>query len=81
MSPHRLRQVEDLYHSAWEQAPEQRGGFLAEACRGDEELRREVKSLLAQSSSGDVMERPAPEFAADLLAGVCEPPFRRGNRG
>jgi serine/threonine protein kinase len=64
----RLQQVEELYHSAREREPDGRAAFLAEACRGDKELRREVESLLAQSGSGDVMERPALEVAAGLLA-------------
>jgi len=67
MNRERLRQVEALYHSAWERERGERGAFLAEACRGDEELRREVESLLEQSGSGDVMERPALEVAAGLL--------------
>jgi len=68
MSPDRLRQVEELYHSTRERERGERGVFLAEACLGDEELRLEVESLLAQSGSGDVMERPALEVAASLLA-------------
>jgi hypothetical protein len=69
MNPGRLQQVEDLYHSAREHDTGQRGAFLAEACCGGEELRREVESLLAQNVAGDVMERPALEVAAGLLAG------------
>jgi serine/threonine-protein kinase len=70
MNPARLQQVEELYHSAREREAGQRGAFLAEACGGDDDLRREVESLLAQSASGDVMERPAVEVAASLLGPV-----------
>jgi Tol biopolymer transport system component/predicted Ser/Thr protein kinase len=66
MSPDRLRQVEELYHSARERVAGQRGAFLAEACQDDEDLRREVESLLAQSVSEDVMERPALDLAGSL---------------
>jgi predicted Ser/Thr protein kinase/WD40 repeat protein len=69
MNPDRLRQVEELYHSARERERGERGAFLVEACGGDDELRREVESLLAQTASGDVMERPALEVAARLLTG------------
>src|SRR5713226_6198401 len=65
MTPERLRQIEELYHSAREREPNERAAFLAQACRGDEELRREVEQLLAQHASSDnILDRPA----ADLLA-------------
>ena len=47
MTPERLQQIEELYHSAREREPGQRAAFLAEACRGDEELRQELDQLLA----------------------------------
>ena len=50
MSPERRRQIEELYQAALERNPGRRAGFLAEACRDDAELRREVDSLLAQDS-------------------------------
>jgi eukaryotic-like serine/threonine-protein kinase len=67
MTPERLQQIQELYHAAREQTRAARPGFLAEACRADKELRREVESLLAQDAG--VMERPAMEVAAELLAG------------
>ena len=69
MQSERWQQVERLYHSALERAPALRQAFLAEACGGDEELRREVESLLAQESSpsGELKGRPAREGAASLL--------------
>src|SRR6202165_1072759 len=65
MTPERWQQVDQLYHSALEREPGQRSAFLLEACGGDEELRREVESLLAQD--GSTLDRPAWEGAADLL--------------
>ena len=62
MSPERLRQVEELYHSARERPPEDRAELLAQA---DPELRHEVEALLAQD--GGVLDRPAMEVAAKLL--------------
>ncbi|SPE38264.1 putative Calcium/calmodulin-dependent protein kinase [Candidatus Sulfopaludibacter sp. SbA6] len=52
MRPDRWRQVELLYHSALEREEPARDAFLREACRGDEELRCEVRSLLDQTESG-----------------------------
>jgi serine/threonine protein kinase len=52
MRPDRWRQVELLYHSALERQEPARDAFLRDACREDEELRCEVRSLLDQSESG-----------------------------
>jgi Tol biopolymer transport system component/predicted Ser/Thr protein kinase len=46
MSPENWKRVEELYHAALERPPEERAPFLADACRGDEPVRREVESLL-----------------------------------
>lgn len=66
MTPERLRQIEELYHGAREREPNERAAFLAEACRGDEELRQELDQLLApdSSTSDNILDNPA----ADLLA-------------
>src|SRR2546422_1123208 len=65
MTPERLRQIEELYHSARKREPNERAAFLAEACRDDEELRQELDQLLAPDSSSDnILDSPA----ADLLA-------------
>jgi tRNA A-37 threonylcarbamoyl transferase component Bud32 len=64
MTSERLQQIQDLYHAALERAIPDRAALLAQA---DPELRREVESLLVQNG-GPIMERPAMEVAADLLA-------------
>ena len=46
MLAERWTEIERLYHSARERAPEERRSFLETACSGDEELLREVESLL-----------------------------------
>jgi serine/threonine protein kinase/Tol biopolymer transport system component len=58
MAPERWQKIERLYHSALECAPESRAAFLKEATGGDEDLRREVVSLLEQSDEG-MLDRPA----------------------
>jgi tetratricopeptide (TPR) repeat protein len=58
--------VEELYEQVRAMAPEDRGSFLAEACRGDSRLEREVSSLLAH---GD----PAEAFFASLADAVVSP--------
>src|SRR5260370_32565721 len=66
MNTDRWQRVKDLFSQACERAPEERGSFLAEACRGDEELRREVSSLLeSHQETGSVFDKPvAPAIAA-----------------
>jgi eukaryotic-like serine/threonine-protein kinase len=69
MEQQRWRQVEQLYHSAKERDPSRRHAFLAEVCRGDGELRREIESLLAQDGSRDcVLDRPVVELMGDSTA-------------
>jgi eukaryotic-like serine/threonine-protein kinase len=68
MKPERWQQINDLFQSATECAPEQRAVFLEEACRGDESLRREVESLIAcYERAEDFIESPAFEVAPELL--------------
>jgi eukaryotic-like serine/threonine-protein kinase len=72
MTSERWRQVEAVYHSAAERGLSERGAFLDEACHGDEALRREVESLLAQeTSAGILLERPVWEPAANSSASVA----------
>jgi hypothetical protein len=51
MTPDRWQKIEELYHSAREREGSQRIAFLNEACAGDEMLRREIESLLAEEKS------------------------------
>jgi hypothetical protein len=50
MKPERWRQVDQLFQSVLELAPEDRLAFIHEACGGDDSLRREVEALLAADS-------------------------------
>ena len=70
MSPERFRKVEALYHDALEHMPAHRSAFLAEACGGDEELKREVESLLEhRSASGTgILDRPPAELVTETSA-------------
>jgi len=61
--------VSQLYRGALEREESQRADYLAAACAGDEELRLEVESLLAQEAKAeDFLEKPAVEMAAQALA-------------
>ena len=52
-APERWRRVQDLCHAALEREALHRDAFLAEACGGDDELRREVESLLVHAGGVD----------------------------
>jgi serine/threonine protein kinase/Tfp pilus assembly protein PilF len=67
MDPQRWQQIEQLYYSALERDPSERGGFLINACQGDGELLREVESLLKQSGSTEALvDRKAWAAVQDL---------------
>ena len=68
MNAERWQQINDLFHSAAELAPKERAAFLEQACRGDESLCREVKSLLtSHERTKSFMEAPAFEVTPELL--------------
>ena len=61
MQAERWREVEQLFHGACEQAPEQRRAYLDSACGGDEALRKEVESLLDnQELAATFLETSSP---------------------
>jgi Tol biopolymer transport system component len=60
MTSDRWRQVEELCHAALARPDAERAPFLAVACAGDDALRREVESLLAQEPrAAGFMSAPA----------------------
>src|SRR5215831_3604505 len=82
MSPDRFRRIAELYHAAREATPDERAALLAQT---DPDTRREVESLLSESSGGEFLDRPAmrnaPELLADatltrLRSGACLGPYR-----
>ncbi|MEK7409527.1 MAG: serine/threonine-protein kinase, partial [Acidobacteriota bacterium] len=84
MTPARWRQIEELFDSAVELEPARRKPFLVAACAYDEELRREVESLLACDERTErFLEFPALEMAetarsvpAQLASGEQLGPYR-----
>jgi eukaryotic-like serine/threonine-protein kinase len=67
MKAERWKQVNDLFQSALEHAPGERVAFLDEACHDDEDMRREVESLLTSHERAEnFIEVPAFEVAPEL---------------
>ena len=72
MKPERWNKIESIFHKALDAEEGRRGAVIEESCAGDEDLRREVESLLAQhKNAGDFIETPA--FAAEA-GSVRRPP-------
>ena len=62
MKPERWNKVEDIFHKVLDAEAGRRAAVLEESCDGDEDLRREVESLLAQhKTDGSFIETPAFE--------------------
>ena len=67
MTPERWQQIEELYHAARARREADPAAFLAEACAGDEAVRREVQSLLAHPAAADAfLAVPAAVMARQL---------------
>jgi serine/threonine protein kinase/Tol biopolymer transport system component len=65
MKPDEWRQIERIYLEALERPSERRPAFLAEACGGNDAIRREVESLLVYETELDqFLETPPGDFAA-----------------
>src|SRR5260370_24557808 len=80
MKPERLEQIDQVFQSALDFAPEQRSVFLNEACASDPELRAEGESLLsAHQLAGDFIEDSASDVAASLLEKSPQPPRTVGD--
>ena len=63
----RSDRLDELFHQALTKSKEGRAAFLAEACRDDAELARELQSMLeALEKAGEFMEVPALEVAAKM---------------
>ena len=68
MTPERWQQIEDLCHRALALTDEQRAEFVTRACAADEELRREVESLIAGASRAEgFMSLPAVALAGSVV--------------
>jgi eukaryotic-like serine/threonine-protein kinase len=77
MKPERWSKVESIFHKALEAEESRRAVVLEESCAGDEDLRREVESLLAHhKEAGSFIETPA---FADARAYPLRPPSSRSS--
>src|SRR5262245_1849997 len=68
MTPEQWHRVKEVFEAALDRAPEERSGFLGQACAGDDLLHSEVKSLLSSyEQEKSFMDTPAASLAAESL--------------
>ena len=68
MKPERWKQVDELLEAALECPSTERASFLDRACAGDDELRRELESLIISDGHAEVfIESPPARMASDLF--------------
>ena len=73
MEAERLKKIEEIYHAALEVLPAERQSFLDESCGDDEDLRREVESLIAVNrTSNNIFDTP-PQTIYRVLAKPNQP--------
>src|SRR5215510_5028395 len=59
MTPERWRQVEEIFQAALDLSPEERNRYVSEVCAEDNDLKRDVESLLSQyDSAGELLDEP-----------------------
>src|SRR2546425_1265258 len=72
MTAEQWKQLQSLCNRARQVNPAERAAFLTAACHGDEQLRREVESLLEygdRAQANDFLEKPALASIHASLAG------------
>jgi len=68
VTPERWKQVEAVFERALELAADQRAALLQNSCNGDEELRREVQSLLdSHARAGSFIDQPSLFIASEEI--------------
>ncbi len=69
MTPERWAQIRQIFEGALERSQRDRAAYLRVMCAGDNDLRREVETLLAShDQSGDFLNAPAVDLNRALLA-------------
>jgi formylglycine-generating enzyme required for sulfatase activity/dienelactone hydrolase len=78
MTPERWKLLEEIYHTARARQPEDCAAYLAEACGNDEDLRRQIESLLVHGEVLSKLGSGAPSLASSqtLEKGTMVGPYR-----
>jgi len=78
VNPEQWERIKEIFASALERGPAERGEFLRQACRGEESIRTELESLLSSYDSAGTATASAPTAAGDAedLAGQKIGPYQ-----
>ncbi len=69
MSPEQWKKIDELLDAALDLPPERHAAYLDEVCAGDEELRRELASLLAaHEKAGSFIETPPAQGISTVFS-------------
>jgi eukaryotic-like serine/threonine-protein kinase len=74
MTSERWKQVETAFEQALDLGAEERSAFLEQACKGDDELRREVESLLNAHAQAGTFIDDRSQFHQELDSGESAAP-------
>ena len=85
MTPERWAQIRQIFDGALERPEVDRAAYLRVVCARDDELRREVESLLpSHDSAGDFLDKPAASFRpmtqTMISSGIDIPEYPPGYR-
>ena len=64
----RWERISAVFDEAMARDPAERPQFVRESCADEPEIRRQVESMLAETDRPQLIDRPALESVADLLA-------------
>jgi eukaryotic-like serine/threonine-protein kinase len=68
MQRERWQQIEEIFHAALKVEESRRARFLAQLCKGDDDLRRRLESLLVHHHDKEsILDSPALDMAAQSL--------------
>lgn len=69
MNPERWARVKEIFHAALEREEKERPEFVAKACGADEELCREIESLLREHSTAPPIVSPVrqPDLSGQII--------------
>ncbi|HKY05250.1 MAG TPA: serine/threonine-protein kinase, partial [Blastocatellia bacterium] len=68
MTPERWHQIEEIFFAALDLPPGERDSFIKEACAGDDQLHKEVESLLAKEDEQETLMATAIQAVARSLS-------------
>ena len=66
MTPERWQQIEEVLQTVINRAPDERKALLTQYCGGDDELRREIESLLVYETADAFIQEPIKGAAQAL---------------